>query len=130
MYQATHPGVYLTPESRSESESFSLQGSGNDDLSTPLGPFRHADRTFWNSDEVKTAESIFKYGYSYPEVPQGKSTDELRVFTTEKVNQLYGVNTNDPSFVGDVSGAPETPTARREWSANVLVCSHQRTVIH
>ncbi|KAI9790069.1 MAG: hypothetical protein M1816_005539 [Peltula sp. TS41687] len=128
MYQATHPGLYLTPGPRSE--TFSLQGPGPDSLSTALGPFRHADRTLWNSDEIKTAESIFKSGYAYPEVPAGLSTEALRTFTTEKVNQLYGVNTNDPSFAGEQSGAPETPSARREWSANVLVDSEELSGSH
>lgn len=106
MYQATHPGTYVVPESRSP--TFSLSAPGTDDLFTPLGPFRHADGNEWSSDEIKTAESIFTYGYAYPEVPNGMSGDALRTFTTERVNQLYGVNTQDTSFEGEDSGVPES----------------------
>ena len=106
MYQATHPGVYLTPKPRSE--TFALHGPGPDDLSTPLYPFRHPNGQEWTSDEIKTAESIFTYGYAYPEVPEGKSGDDLRVFTTERVNQLYGPNTDSASFQGPESGAPQS----------------------
>ncbi len=123
MYQATHPGQTLRAGPRSP--TFALGGEGPDDLGTPLYPFRHADGKEWTSDEIKTADSIFKYGYSYPEVPEGRSGDDLRQFTAAAVNRLYGVDTNDGSFQGAESGAPETPTARREWGATVEVNSEE-----
>lgn len=102
MYQASHPGVYLTPKPRSP--TFALHLPGTDDLSTPLYPFRHPDSNEWTSDDVKTADSIFKYGYSYPEVPQGLSEGQLKDFVTKKSNELYGPK-KDISFEGDKSGA-------------------------
>lgn len=103
MYQATHPGVYVTPEPRSP--TFALGGPGPDDIQTPLYPFRNADGREWNSDQIKTAQSIFTYGYSYPEVPQGRSTESLRTFTAGRIRALYGPNTATPSFQGARSGA-------------------------
>lgn len=102
MYQASHPGIYLTPKARSP--TFALHLPGTDDLSTPLYPFRHPNAIEWTSDDVKTADSIFKYGYSYPEVPQGLSEGQLKDFVTKKSNELYGPK-KDTSFQGDKSGA-------------------------
>lgn len=102
MYQASHPDLYLTPHPRSP--TFALSGPGPDDLSTPLYPFRHPNAKEWTSNDVKTAESIFDYGYAYPEVPYGKSRDELKLIATERANQLYGPKI-DSSFEGEESGA-------------------------
>ena len=88
MYQATHPTTSLTPEKRSP--TFALGGPGNDDIRTPLYPFRNPNRVEWTSDQVKTVQSIFTYGYSYPEVPQGQSGTALQQFTSQKINELYG----------------------------------------
>ncbi|KAF7505863.1 hypothetical protein GJ744_012485 [Endocarpon pusillum] len=132
MYQATHPGLTLTPRTRSP--TFALGGAGPDDLSTPLYPFRHPDRRQWTSNDVSAAESIFTYGYSYPDVPQGLSTQERQSFTTQKVNELYAPQAASPAlarfFTGDGSGIPETPTARLEWSANVQVRSSEAVGSH
>lgn len=110
MYQASHPGVTLTPRTRSP--TFALGGAGPDDLNTPLYPFRHLDRNHWTSNDVADAESIFTYGYSYPEVPQGLSTQDLQSFTTEKVNELYAPQSAAPAqarlFVGTQSGVPDS----------------------
>ena len=105
LYQATHPGNYLTPGRRRE--TFALGGAGPDDLSTPLFPFRHEDGVEWTSDDVKTVESIFTYGYAYPETPNGRSGEDLRTYATEQINRLYGPDTNEASFSGDESGVPE-----------------------
>lgn len=120
MWQATHPGDYMSPAPRSP--TFALDGPGPDDLSTPLYPFRHPNGNEWNSDEIKDVEDIFTYGYTYPEVPAGRSGDDLRTYTAERVNELYGLReAQAPSFEGQDSGAPEAPNARREWGANVVV---------
>ena len=103
MYQASHPGVALTPRTRSQ--TFALGGDGPDDLSTPLYPFRRSNGVEWTSNDIKTAESIFATGYAYPEVPAGRSGESLRIFTTERANQLYGPNLQAASFVGNESGA-------------------------
>lgn len=123
MWQATHPGVYLQPEPGSP--TFALSGDGQDTITTPLYPFRNANGQEWNSDQIKRAEDIFTYGYAYPEVPQGRSTESLRRFTCRQINRLYGEpQTSDrkvaASFRGLASGAARVPNARREWTANVL----------
>ena len=110
MYQATHPGTSLTPQRRSP--TFALGGDGPDDLNTRLYPFRHSDRNQWTSNDVAYAESIFNYGYSYPEVPQGFSRQDLQSFTTQKVNELYGIRPavlmQSKFFVGPESGIPDS----------------------
>jgi tyrosinase len=109
MYQATHPGLTLTPQGRSQ--TFALGGPGPDDVNTLLFPFRHADRNQWTSNDVSNAESIFTYGYSYPEVRQGLSTAELQSFTTLRVNELYAPQPAVPAFArffeGAESGVPD-----------------------
>ena len=106
MFQATHQTLTLTAGPRSS--TLALGGDGQDDLLTPLYPFRHDNGKEWTSDDIKTAESIFQYGYAYPEVPVGRSGSDLQTFTTEAVKRLYGPNTNDASFKGDGSGAPQS----------------------
>lgn len=117
MYQASHPNTYLTPQSRSP--TFALHLPGTDDLSTPLYPFRHPNAKEWTSNDVKTAASIFKYGYSYPEVPPGLSDDALRKFTSQKANDLYGPKVGSASFNGDKSGAPGRSSIIRYSSATL-----------
>jgi Common central domain of tyrosinase len=110
MYQAALPGVTLTPQRRSP--TFALGGAGPDDLSTRLYPFRHPNRNQWTSNDVANAESIFTYGYSYPEVPQGLSADDLQAFVTQKVNELYAPQPAAPAqfrfFLGNQSGVPDS----------------------
>lgn len=107
MYQASHPGVTLTPQARTP--TFALGGSGPDDLNTPLYPFRHPDASQWTSNDVDNAESIFTYGYSYPEVPPGVSG--LQSFVTQKVNELYAPPPAVQAakfFNGPESGVPDS----------------------
>ena len=105
MFQASHPGLALTPEKRSP--SLALGGDGPDDLNTLLYPFRHPDRSRWTSNDVSNAESIFKYGYSYPEVPPGFSTNDLQAHATTQANQLYGPQPVTAAlFRSDDSGVP------------------------
>lgn len=54
----------------------------------------------------KTTTSIFKYGYSFPEVPPGLPDDGLRKSSSEKANELYGPKVEGASFDGERSGAP------------------------
>jgi tyrosinase len=110
MYQASHPGVTLTPQARSP--TFALGGAGPDDLNTKLYPFRHPDRNQWTSNDVAAAGSIFTYGYSYPDVPQGLSSSDLQAFVTQRANELYAPQSNAPAqakfFVGEASGVPDS----------------------
>ena len=94
----------MTPESRTR-DTFALAGPGPDDLQTPLYPFRNPNGQEWTSNQIKTAESIFTYGYAYPEVPAGRSGEDLRAFTCRKINQLYKPVTTVPSSQVASSGA-------------------------
>lgn len=96
MYQATHPGVTLSPRKRSP--TFATGGDGPDDLNTPLFPFRHPNGNEWTSNDVSGAGSIHQYGYAYPEVPAGMSQEELKTFTTKQVNEAYGPNADSKGF--------------------------------
>jgi len=116
MYQATHPGVRMTPRPRSP--TFALGGSGPDDLSTPLYPFRHPNGQEWRSSDISAARSIHSYGYSYPEVPANLAQPELSTFTTRRINELYRPNLASSSFNPLTKRAGEVFT-RREWSCNV-----------
>lgn len=110
MFQAARPVLTLTPAPRSP--TFALGGAGPDDINTPLYPFRHPDAKEWTSNDVSTAESIFTYGYAYPEVPQGMSSSDLQAFVTKQANQLYGPDTNSQSFQGADSGVPQSMLKR------------------
>lgn len=126
IYQASHPGLYLTPAPRSQ--TFALGGPGPDDLNTPLYPFRHSNGIEWTSDELKTADSIFSTGYAYPEVPNGMSASSLQTFATQAANKLYGPNLQNPSFVGNASGAAGTFSASLlnacYFSILTVLCRH------
>lgn len=104
MFQASHPGLTLSPAPRSQ--TFALGGNGPDDLFTPLYPFRHSSGVEWNSNDLILAENIFTTGYAYPEVPAGRTGEALRIFTTQRANQLYGPSVQTASFMAAaVSGA-------------------------
>lgn len=79
IWQVTHPGVYLQPEPGSP--TFILSSQGDDTIMTPLYLFHDMNSQKWNLDQLKRAEDIFKYGYIYSEVLQGKLTKSLHRFT-------------------------------------------------
>jgi tyrosinase len=118
MYQATHPGVTLTPRRRAP--TFALGGDGQDDINTPLYPFRHPNGREWTSRDVSDAASIHRYGYAYPDVPAGMSQAELRQFVTQKINQEYGPNTQSQGFSNVESrDLVSSLVSRKEWNAIV-----------
>lgn len=90
-----------------------------DTIDTPLYPFRHPNGVEWTSRDVSDAQSIFKYGYAYPEVPPqyyGRSDEELRLFTTTEVNKGYR-----PELSGSLTPAPAGGVVRREWVAHIAL---------
>lgn len=120
MYQATHPGVALTPRQRSP--TFALGGNGPDDLSTPLFPFRHPGGREWTSNDVRNARSIHDYGYSYPEVPPNLAQPALQAFTTRRINELYRPSVQSSEFQSLKSRDEDSDPAvfsRLEWNCNV-----------
>ena len=116
MFQAIRPGEDLTPAPRSPLATLQLPVSGTDDLQTPLYPFRNPNAEEWTSDQIRGAPSIFTYGYSYPEVPQGRTTSDLQAFTTREVNRLYGPGSGpalrSASFAANTSVVPQSKLCR------------------
>ncbi|KAK2759562.1 hypothetical protein FQN54_003041 [Arachnomyces sp. PD_36] len=119
MYQATHPGVVLQPQSRSP--TFALGGSGPDTLTTPLYPFRHSNGREWTPNDVRNARDIHTYGYSYPEVPPNLAQPDLSAFTTQRINELYRPNLQSSEFQTLKSRDDSNPEvfSRLEWNCNV-----------
>ncbi|KAK4694225.1 hypothetical protein P7C71_g3323, partial [Lecanoromycetidae sp. Uapishka_2] len=64
------------------------------DRTTPLYPFRHRDGKYFTSPDVDKWDSIFNWGYRYPEMPWGlvdkKDKDELQKYVSRRVIDLYG----------------------------------------
>jgi tyrosinase len=92
MYQAVYPGRVVTPQPATGVFARRVQDGDEDTIDTPLWPFRKADGQYYTSRDVSTAGSIWDFGYSYPEVPaeyRNRSSEDLRVFTTGRINALY-----------------------------------------
>ena len=122
MFQAAKPGLTVTPAPRSP--TFALGGPGPDDINTPLYPFRHPDAREWTSTDVSTAESIFTYGYAYPEVPSGRSGSDLQAHAIEQARKLYGPDTSGPSFQGNDSGVPQS---KQSSACSMTACADEST---
>jgi len=95
MYQAAHPGVYLTPGAAVPTFARIVPGIDGplDNLATGLYPFRHPNSAYFKSDEIKTASSIWAYNYGYDEVPCSyalQSPTALALYTRRRINALYG----------------------------------------
>lgn len=118
MYQAIWPKNVVQPQKASGTFARRTRPGDMDDINTPLYPFRHENGVEWTSNDVSDARSIYRYGYAYPEVPvdyQGRSDEDLRDFTTAKVNELYR------PALRESSPSPEGGLVRREWIAHMAV---------
>lgn len=117
MYQAVWPGNDVMPQSASGTFARRTQPGDIDTIDTPLYPFRHPNGIEWTSRDVSGAQSIYTYGYAYPEVPpqfQGRSNEELQLFATTQVNELYR-----PALSQSLTPAPTGGVVRREWVAHL-----------
>lgn len=117
MYQAVWPGNDVIPQAASATFARRTSPGDIDTIDTPLYPFRHPSGIEWTSRDVSDAQSIFTYGYAYPEVPpqfQGKSNEDLRLFATTKVNELYR-----PNLSKSLTPAPAGGVVRLEWVAHL-----------
>ncbi|KAF8471757.1 hypothetical protein BDZ91DRAFT_760403 [Kalaharituber pfeilii] len=108
MYQAIYPSNVLQPAPGIATFARIVPGidGPQDDLNTGLYPFKHPNGKFWNSDDIKSASSIWKFNYGYEEVPceySNKSAADLSSFTLGRVNALYGPAISDGSFTPVVS---------------------------
>lgn len=119
MYQAVYPGRRIT--SAPPAGTFARRVTSrtpNDNMQTPLQPFRHAGGSYFTSQDVSAATDIWKFGYAYPEVPYEYSTkvSQLPAFAMSRVNALY----RDTSSRKRASG--ET---RREWICHMAFDASQ-----
>lgn len=105
------------PQSASGTFARIIQPGDIDTIDTPLYPFRHPNGIEWTSRDISDAQSIFTYGYGYPEVPPqfyGQSDGVLQQFATTKVNELYR-----PVLSQSLTPAPAGGVVRREWVAHL-----------
>ena len=116
LYQAIYPNNRLEPSPGRATFGRIVPGvdGPNDDLFTNLYPFRLPSGAWWQSNEIKSVGTIWKYHYGYDEIPcimytNGASRDTLSAFTREKVNALYA-----PSSTGG------SKKARRSAAANAI----------
>lgn len=117
MYQAIYPGRLVEPLVRTELNYAYPQPAGIEDLNTKLYPFRHPNGEEWTSWDVSYADSTWKYGYAYPEVPaeySGKPAAELTAFTAAAMQKLYA-----PSGQSFVPSPNNGTTTRIEYLAHV-----------
>ena len=103
MYQALNPGQGVTL-GRSGLPTLQLPAFEDVDAQTPLYPFRDGSGSEWTSDAIRGLPEMYDFGYSYPETPTDLTGEALSTFTTERINQLYGPDTDDGSFDEDSAG--------------------------
>jgi tyrosinase len=114
IYQAIHPGSYLTP-SPENSGTFTIVPGPNSTLSTPLAPFSlDKQGDFYTS---ATSQSLSTFGYTYPEIQDwNQSPQQLQAIVISKVNALYGPSSPNSKRAIAAPGSNVT-----EWSVAVSV---------
>ncbi|KAH0538556.1 hypothetical protein FGG08_004844 [Glutinoglossum americanum] len=118
MYQNVQPNTTMTPRPRSP--TMVLGGDVNDTSTTPLYPFRHPNGVEWTSEDLQAYASIFKLGYSYPEVQPkqaAKRENGLNSTTPHSASRSDTVVQLNSLYAPD-NAAEQT---RREWSAVVFL---------
>lgn len=104
LYQAIYPSNRLQPSPGRATFGRIVPGidGPNDDLFTNLYPFRLPSGSWWQSNEIKSVGTIWKYRYGYDEIPcsmhtSGATGSDLSAFTRQKVNALYAPTTTGGS---------------------------------
>ncbi|KAF3924743.1 Tyrosinase [Arthrobotrys entomopaga] len=121
IWQAANPGKIFQSDDACPTFQRLANPGDRDTNNTPLYPFRHADGSWWTSNEVNNVRNIWNWGFGYPEVPcnyRGASNTQLDAFATSKINSLYKAVVN-----------PKKKKAKRadddnqvlEWNVNIVV---------
>ena len=84
MWQALNPNSYGASQVAPHSTWTIAQGSTQNSQS-PLTPFKKADGSFWNTNDVRSTTSAFKYTY-----PEFSNSDGSATAIRGYVNRLYG----------------------------------------
>ncbi|KAF3150567.1 hypothetical protein TWF594_009207 [Orbilia oligospora] len=117
MYQSAQPNTFVEPAN--SVATFANPSSPLDTVDTPLYPFRHRDGSWWTSQNMSTANSVFSLSYGYPEVPcllSFSNFDALRNHTITEINRLYGPSPTPPTK-RDI----KTYQMRQEWQAKIVI---------
>ncbi|KAF3923215.1 Tyrosinase [Dactylellina cionopaga] len=120
IWQAANPGAKLTPDDATDTYQNVALGQ-NDTLDTPLYPFKHPDGSWWTSNDVSSANSIWKYGYGFPELPCGSvsSSSDLDTVVTKKINDLYKTKITGRTPAKKSKRAADKTVL--EWNVNVVI---------
>ncbi|KAF7188991.1 Tyrosinase [Pseudocercospora fuligena] len=84
MWQALNPNQYGASQVAPHSTWTIAQGS-TQNAQSPLTPFKKADGSFWNTNDVRSTTSAFKYTY-----PEFSNSDGSATAIRGYVNRLYG----------------------------------------
>ncbi|KAL7267388.1 hypothetical protein RUND412_010029 [Rhizina undulata] len=99
LWQTLHPGVHVV-EQQSVMDTISEPVGKAQNEKTPLYPFRQRGGKYFTSEDVQRWDSIYEFGYTYPELPaklfNPDDQGRLKKYCTEKVNELYAPK--DPNW--------------------------------
>ncbi|KAF3903288.1 Tyrosinase [Dactylellina cionopaga] len=125
IWQAANPGKLLEPDVAVGTFQRRISGDpddSQDNLNTPLYPFKHPDGSWWTSRDSADVNGMWAHGYGYPEVPcnmKGKSSTELDDFTTAKINTEYQDKNQTTQAPKRLRRRADAKTL--EWDINVVV---------
>jgi tyrosinase len=125
IWQAMHPGPYLTPL-KDLPGTFAIPPGTIETSSTPLLPFSQGNGGWYTSDSCRSLTTL---GYTYPEIDDwDQNPQQLQQNVTSQVNTLYNPN---GQFINKRDSMPGQQTV--DWSVDLRVdkfdCQGQRFVI-
>lgn len=109
LWQALHQDSWFEPQEQMNA-NYWIENGTTSSASTGLKPFKKNDAgDLWTSDDVR---NWTVFGYTYPELQQGWSTDSVR----SAVDHLYSQQ-EDPTITAQ---APQTPQRRSRIDRRLL----------
>ncbi|KAL7274844.1 hypothetical protein RUND412_002242 [Rhizina undulata] len=122
MYQAVFPSSLVQPQPASGTFANAATPGKMDTITTSLYPFRHTNGVSWTSRDVSYANSIWSYGYSYPEIPasyQNRNPSDLKTFVGGRINALYGSTVSPGQNFANAPQDTNMNAQRTEWIVHV-----------